>query len=218
MLGVLTARTYVQSMEYDPSGIEVLSAPELIRKRPGMFLGGVGRVAAATLITCAADVLCGLTVNRSGAQRPLIYSHHAFLDVSLVGHRSMVVLDFNASECPDFDERCSYLIANREFLWASDLETRSGNDIATFPIVSALSTGMVIKTRTAAGPRTVLQDESNVDVTFPPLVNDSQVAIAFDLWENLDLSEISQDFLDGFIRGNRNISGVLIRSVTHKAQ
>ena len=182
-----------------------------------MYIGATDRVGAAVMLTSAADVLFGLTVDRSGARRPLIYSHHAFLDVSLQGRRAMVSLDYMASECPDFADRCAYLVANREDLWASDLETRPC-DVATFPVVSALSTGLVLRTRSAVGSQTILRDEDPVGMAFPPLAKDRQIAIAFDLPELFDLSGTSQDFLEGFVRGNRTIPGVVIRSVTHEPQ
>ena len=203
--------------EYDPSMIEILPPSEFIRKRPGMYIGATDRVGAAVMLTSAADALFGLTVDRNGTQRPLIYSHHAFLDLSLQGRRAMVSLDYMASECPDFADRCAYLVANRETLLARDLETRPG-DIAPFPVVSALSTGLVLKTSSAAGSQTIVEDDDPVDMTLPPLAKDRQIAIAFDLLELFDLSGMSEDFLEGFIRGNKYIPGVVIRSVTHEPQ
>lgn len=208
-------------MDYGASEIDSLMrlpTAELIRKRPGMYIGATDRVGAAVMLAAAAAVLFGLTVDRSGARRPLVYGRHMFLDLSLIGRRGTVLLDYDAIECPDFEDRCAYLCANRDLLGATELETHDQADIANFPIISALSTGLVIKTHAVGGPRTILQDDDPVDVTFPPARKDSQIAIAFDLRELFDLSAISQDFLEGFVRGAAYIPGVVIRSVTHKAQ
>ena len=204
-------------MQYDPSYIEVLSGPEHIRNRPGMYLGGTDRVAAAFLIAGAADVLLGLTVDHFGERRKgPVFEYHAFLDVSLTGRRATLHLEYSSQECPDFDLRCRYLAENRDnqvsFRYAMPRNT-SAASVVPLPVVSALSTGMVLATPSGV----ILHDPDPVEISFGSSSKDSQIAIGFDFRDILELEKMSQDFLEGFVHGNCYVPGLVVRSVTYRA-
>lgn len=193
-------------MSYTAENIEILTGLEAIQKRAGMYIGDLGRLGAARLIQCAADVLAALSVNRDHHPR---YAFHAFLDVRVEGRRVDMLIDHMQEECPDTADRCHSLAENCEHLEPDEFVlNRSVNSIAPIAVLSALTKELGVFSSVAGqviGPQTSAE---------PQLQKDAFVSASFEISEVISVDGLNTDFLLGFLEGSRHVQALLVRSVS----
>ncbi len=165
------------------------------------------------LIGEAVIVLAGLGVSR---EKFPYFTYHARLDVAVSGRKVTVVIDFNPEEAPDIASRCEALIAGKDRFETEKwpLGCGRGKSVSPLPILIALSDELHI-IRTSGGEHaTVLVEHDGPVPSMLETECGAGVAARFLIGDRLDPSGLTQDYLEGFLHGNRIAPGLVLRSVT----
>ncbi|MEO0634276.1 MAG: hypothetical protein AAFY52_09160 [Pseudomonadota bacterium] len=176
-----------------------------------MYIGDTGKLGAACLVGFAAEISASLTVNRD---RLPIYAHAAFLDVTLSGGVANVVIDASPEETNDFGDRIAQLVKNKDRLLPDEmtLGRNYANSAAPMPILRALSRCLHIAYESAEEARTILVENDGLKPDMPEIEKGLVVGVRFEFGEVLDRSELTPDYLEGFLEGQLIAPGLILRN------
>ena len=193
-----------------PRPVEMLGGVEAIRKRPGMYIGDLGRSGAAHLIALTAEVLAALTINREAGP---VFSHHAFLHFTLNGNDATVVIDAHPSDAPDLAAREDQLVANRDKLRPDDMTlNRVGpNCLAPLSVLRALSHRLFISRHMDGQTKPILVEDGGLPAAIPVSEKGLLVAARFTFSDVPDSSDLTADYLEGYLQGYPIARGLVLR-------
>ena len=182
-----------------------------MRKRPGMYVGDLGRIGCLRVIATATELLIKLAIGKETGEREPHFSWHAFLDVSVSERVVIVVIDFHNEDAQNIAANALEVAAKfnkREIDWNEDQDVAYVIGLTENPQISALIEGERLPPFPA--------DTANLTDAPKRLQKGSYVGIEFRLIDELDPSSITFDFLEGFLAGRTFCGGLVLRDLSAK--
>ncbi|NNK67949.1 MAG: hypothetical protein HKO95_14575, partial [Rhodobacteraceae bacterium] len=188
----------------------MLGGVEAIGKRPGMHIGDLGRSGAAHLVALAAEMLASLTINRDTSP---VFSYHAFLHVTLDGDDAVVVIDAHPGDAPDLAMREDQLVSNRDKFTPNDMKLNRGgpNCLAPLPVLRALTHRLHISRHMDGQTKPILVEDGGLPAAIPVSEKGLLVAARFTFSDVPDSSDLTSDYLEGYLQGYPIARGLVLR-------